>query len=531
MNSNFSPAETYWNYIESLCPELLKNDQIQQILDSTSWDDPQSPLDFNNCAVIALIEAERAEDLDTRELYFNLAIEALGEGSHHPLCAAHFSLAYGLIGENSTAMETAFSTLLGSLQPTFTSQEIYPPGLVYLPSVRAFVVNQAAFLLTKLFQAHTNSAQQTLMLLGEALWQSQPIFYNDRGVRLLRLLSQLLPDSAPIHLQLGITLFSTGLGEGLFHLHRAAQLAPDFAAPIHALFLAYRAFDQTEPTLFWQELGQKFYDEFPDRLEWRWAYLPLDFPITFVPFQQEVMLAVEASFRSIVTLVMVGSGDWFEAEMEFWRDVLQPGMTVIDVGANVGVYTFSAAQKVGSQGRVLAVEPFSGCVRCLEETCRINQIDWVTVCAGAASDRNGTARLSLHAASELNEVRVDDIADGEGGSYETVECFTLDSLVEKTGLERVDVLKIDAEGHELAVLRGSQHILAKDAPIILYENIAGTQGENLPVADFLNSIGYQLFYYQPYLKRLLSIASLKGGSPLNIIAIPGSRTFDFRIPE
>jgi ribosomal protein L11 methylase PrmA len=62
--------------------------------------------------------------------------------------------------------------------------------------------------------------------------------------------------------------------------------------------------------------------------------------------------------RSIVTSVLIAEGDWFEKEMEFWRNWVKPGMTVIDVGANVGVYTFSAAVKVGSEGCVLAVDLF-----------------------------------------------------------------------------------------------------------------------------------------------------------------------------
>ncbi|MCY7391375.1 MAG: FkbM family methyltransferase, partial [Leptolyngbyaceae cyanobacterium CAN_BIN12] len=170
-------------------------------------------------------------------------------------------------------------------------------------------------------------------------------------------------------------------------------------------------------------------------------------------------------------------------------------MTVIDVGANVGVYAFSAAQRVGVTGRVLAVEPFSGCVNCLKETRRVNQLDWVTVCRGAASDRNGTAHLALHSASEMNQVMTE--SDASATATEAIPCFTLDTLVEREGLQRVDLLKIDAEGHELQVLQGSDRLLKAYSPIVLYENIAGSQGSNLPVAEFLTGIGYQLFRYQP----------------------------------
>jgi FkbM family methyltransferase len=216
---------------------------------------------------------------------------------------------------------------------------------------------------------------------------------------------------------------------------------------------------------------------------------------------------------------LIAQGDWFEREIEFWRDNIQEGMTIIDVGANAGVYAFSAAKRVGATGRVLAIEPFSACVNYLNETCRVNKFDWVNVCAGAASDRIGKAKLSVGSASELNEVVADD--SPVSGSFEEVDCFTLDSLLDKYDVKRVDMLKIDAEGHELQVLKGSDRLLQEFAPIILYENIAGAQGSNLPVADYLREHNYKLFRYQPYLKNLVPIEighDFQGS--LNIIAVP-----------
>jgi hypothetical protein len=145
----------------------------------------------------------------------------------------------------------------------------------------------------------------------------------------------------------------------------------------------------------------------------------------------------------------------------------------------------------------------------------------VKVCAGAASDRTGKARLALSNASELNEVVTDDSDSTESTAYEEIECFRLDDWIEQEQLTRVDWLKIDAEGHEIQVLQGSEHLIAQFAPGILYENIAASQGSNVPVAEWLQSRGYQLFRYQPYLRNLIpidSIQSLQGN--LNIIALP-----------
>jgi hypothetical protein len=145
----------------------------------------------------------------------------------------------------------------------------------------------------------------------------------------------------------------------------------------------------------------------------------------------------------------------------------------------------------------------------------------VTVCHAAASDREGSVRLALHGASELNEVMTaDSEADRHSNQSETVPCLTLDGLIAQNQLTRVDLLKIDAEGHEIQVLKGSDRLLREFAPIILYENIAKGQQDNFPAAEFLQQYGYQLFRYQPYVKELLPVSSVNDlqGS-LNIIAI------------
>ncbi|NEO61652.1 MAG: hypothetical protein F6J98_14915, partial [Moorea sp. SIO4G2] len=77
----------------------------------------------------------------------------------------------------------------------------------------------------------------------------------------------------------------------------------------------------------------------------------------------------------------------------------------------------------------------------------------------------------------------------------------------------------------LQVLAGSNRILTEFTPTILYENIAGSRGSNLAVADFLISKNYQLYQYQPYLGQLIPINSredLQGR--LNIIALRESES-------
>jgi FkbM family methyltransferase len=517
-----SYADGYLQYVQqisALAPKTLA--QVEQILSDSAWDEPQSALDFNNLAVAALVEAEIADDPTLRGVYLNMALEALSDSAkEHPLCAAHLALLQCMIGETGEALQSAFSTFINTLQLAYGADGQTDLGLVYLPPTVKNSIGNRPHLLTRLFQAK-NSYVQALLLLVEVMWRSQLAFYSPAGLRFLQLAAQLQPDSASINLKLGISSWLNQQWEGLLYLQRAGKLAPDNAAVLHSLCLAYKELNQPETANFWLKNAQRYYQENPRSPQWSWVELDSDAPFTYVPFENGLKLAVEPSFRSIVTSVLLAEGDWFEAEMEFWRNQLQPGMTVIDVGANVGVYTFSAAQKVGATGRVLAVEPFSGCVRCMEETCRVNQLNWVKVCAGAASDRNGTIRLALQSASELNEVITDDSQSLQPGTYEEVPCFTLDSLIEQENLSRVDWLKIDAEGHEMQVLKECDRLLRDFKPGILYENVSGAKANNQPVAEFLIAQGYSLFCYRPYLQELIPVnIDQTLTNKLNIIALP-----------
>jgi FkbM family methyltransferase len=523
MNTLTDPSASYWLYLQQRCPQLSADhrSRLAAEVEGTAWDEPTTALDFNNVAVMLLIEAEQCQDSTLRSMQMEMAIAALTQGAArevHPLCTAHLALIHYMTGELEAASRTAFSQFVGTLQFAHMSVARQPLGLIYLPSDKDNWSAIRADELQHLLQAEDGFAQAHL-LLTLTLCRSQLVFYNANGLRFLQFAALQAPNSFAIHFKLGISKLMNQQWEGIWHLQQARTLAPDFAPILQALHLVYR--QEPQISQFWRKIAQNYYQQSPELLASRWTELPEDSPFTYLTFEDAVLLAVEPSFHSMVTSVLLAEADWFEAEMQFWRDRIQPGMTVIDVGANVGIYTFSAARRVGEAGRVLAVEPFSACVQYLQETCRVNQFSWVKVCAGAASDRNGKARLSLHASNELNEVITNDAELEKSDQSEEIDCFTLDCLIEQEQLSRIDWLKIDAESHEIQVLTGSDRLLSEFAPNILYENVAGTKGSNPEIAEFLQAKGYQLFRYQPYLKELISVQSIEDlQESLNIIALP-----------
>ncbi len=504
--------EIYRQYVNSLCPELNIDSLLADNQD-TNWEEPTTGEDFNNCAVIALIEAEKCEDIETRRFYVDTALDWLSKGSPSDyLSGCHLMLLYEILGEKERALNLAFNRSLNLLH--LQEQEGgSAKGLIYLPSKLSMynAKNLEILLLCR------DRNYQSLCLCIFVLYKANLCFYNESGRRFLNLTRQVMPDSDAINLQMGIAKLMVGEIEGLYYLHHALTTLPHNLPVLQSLYLAYTQLGGDELAAHYLQQAREENANLP------WTQLPKESSFTYVTYDGDILLAVDANFASIVTCVLLAEGDWFEQELEFWRNYLGEGMTVIDVGANAGVYTFSAAKRVGKNGKVIAIEPFSRCVQYLEETCRVNQFEAVKVCRGAASSTRGQLYLSLYQASELNEVTEDNSGLVEG-SYETVDCFPLDDLIEKYGLNSVDLLKIDAEGHEIQVLQGAEKLIREFTPIILYENIASSKGSNLPVAEKLREWGYQLAIYQPFLRNLSLIDSLERlEGKLNVIAIPPNR--------
>jgi len=141
----------------------------------------------------------------------------------------------------------------------------------------------------------------------------------------------------------------------------------------------------------------------------------------------------------------------YRREETFFRRYLQHGDTVIDAGANVGVFTLMFSVLVGPKGRVYAVEPHPRICRYLRGNLALNRTGNVSVFNVALGEANGEARLSDNSKSDdVNTV----IADTRGIQ---VPMRRLDDL----GIadKSISLLKIDVEGYEKYVIEGARGIL------------------------------------------------------------------------
>lgn len=163
---------------------------------------------------------------------------------------------------------------------------------------------------------------------------------------------------------------------------------------------------------------------------------------------------------------------WNDAEYAAFRAATPNGGVAIDVGANVGAYTLLFGQWVGPRGRVVAFEPQPEIFAGLSAHVRLNHLDAVvTPVMAAVGDRETTADLVVSGTAGESRL-AGTLADGTSrfaSSDETLSTtlVTLDRYCAREGL-RPDVIKVDVEGWELAVLRGARGLLERHPAIALF---------------------------------------------------------------
>jgi FkbM family methyltransferase len=164
------------------------------------------------------------------------------------------------------------------------------------------------------------------------------------------------------------------------------------------------------------------------------------------------------------------NGKFETSELRFVESYLQPGMTVLDIGAHHGLYSLLAAQRVGKNGRVRSFEPSPRECKFFRQNLRINRCRNVQIENFALGSGPGRAELFLVEGAEdvCNSLRPP--AAEVKTTKVSVEVRPLDEYLEERKIEKVDFIKLDVEGAELEVLRGAKRLLSSASrPVILAE--------------------------------------------------------------
>jgi FkbM family methyltransferase len=173
---------------------------------------------------------------------------------------------------------------------------------------------------------------------------------------------------------------------------------------------------------------------------------------------------------------------------------LQTGSVVIDVGANLGEWTVPFARKVGPAGRVLAIEPAPRSAAALESTLTANALAQAEIIRCAIGDRDGVAQFAVpvvtSSRTDTGTARIGPACVGHDALQ--VPLRSLDSLAGEHDLSRLDLIKIDVEGHERQVLDGAAAILGRHRPVLVVETGHEADVDRAAIHDRLAGFGYRM---------------------------------------
>ena len=207
-----------------------------------------------------------------------------------------------------------------------------------------------------------------------------------------------------------------------------------------------------------------------------------------------VAVSVPPSLREISTYVLLEQEDWFEDDLGYLRRLAEPGWSVVDIGGNYGLYALNIANAIGPEGKLAVFEPSAQTASYLRRSIDANGLDdRVTLLQAAVSDTQGEAILDS-AAAELKALT-------KTGKGETVKTVTLDSWSAEAGFEKVDFIKIDAEGAEPLIIDGGERFFTEGSPLVMIEVKHGNDIE-FTALEKLEALGYRAYALAPGLDLL-----------------------------
>jgi FkbM family methyltransferase len=168
----------------------------------------------------------------------------------------------------------------------------------------------------------------------------------------------------------------------------------------------------------------------------------------------------------------------------FMKRYLRPGMTFVDVGANIGSHTVHGARLVTARGRVFSFEADPETFVLLETNVRLNSVPNATLYSQCVSDKQGTATFNINADSARSSLL------RKGTSRKLVPTSTLDTLLPPD--IQVDLLKIDVEGADYLVLGGAKRIFETSPPRVVVIEVTSCARK---IKEFLLAYGYRLYRF------------------------------------
>ncbi len=188
--------------------------------------------------------------------------------------------------------------------------------------------------------------------------------------------------------------------------------------------------------------------------------------VNLVPVQEHKMYVDIVDMG--ITPALVSSGIYHKQMTKLIKSTITKGMVCLDVGANIGYFTLILARLIGQEGKVFAFEPEPHNFDLLEKNIAINGYHNITPIQKAVSNKNGKAKLFLNRVSLAGHSLATPRKSERQFVRDTIEIEqqTLDTFFRDYD-GKVDFVKIDVEGAELAVVEGMENIISKNKDLVI----------------------------------------------------------------
>jgi FkbM family methyltransferase len=189
-----------------------------------------------------------------------------------------------------------------------------------------------------------------------------------------------------------------------------------------------------------------------------------------------------------------------EPELALLKSMVSPGQTVLDVGANYGLYTRFLAALVGENGRVVSLEPVPETYDIVAHNVKTYRLTQAEVLPLAASDQEGQAVVFIptweDGSDNFYEASLSASSATAQGRSISIQTIKLDTLCQD--FERLDFIKLDVEGHEPEALAGAKQVIQRFRPSMLVEINddfeKGSTGDK--VLTFMQGLQYRMYVLQ-----------------------------------
>jgi len=180
-----------------------------------------------------------------------------------------------------------------------------------------------------------------------------------------------------------------------------------------------------------------------------------------------------------------------EPELLYLQSILKSDSTFIDIGTNKGIYLYQAEQTI-TTGKIIGFEPNKKLVDFCNHLFKIAK-----VYPFAVSSKSGVSILNIpRKGNGLQDTRASLEALGDDVERIEIETIKLDDWVRDQSISKIDVIKIDVEGHEFDSIKGCENILKSIKPILIIEiELRHAKYPINEIFEFIMQFGYDVFYY------------------------------------